>query len=61
MDWINFAQDRDTCLAVVNTVTNLSVPRNAGELVEQVSRLQFLKDSAPCTCLPWCAVCAACW
>jgi hypothetical protein len=39
MDWINFAQDRDRCLAAVNTVTNFSVPYDAGEFVEQVSSI----------------------
>ena len=26
MDWINLAQDRDICLALVNAVMNLRVP-----------------------------------
>ena len=26
MDWINLAQDRDKCLALVNAVMNLRVP-----------------------------------
>jgi len=26
MDWINLAQDRDKCLALVNAVMNLQVP-----------------------------------
>jgi hypothetical protein len=28
MDWINLAQDRDQCRALVNTVMNLRVPYN---------------------------------
>jgi hypothetical protein len=26
MDWIDLAQDRDKCMALVNTVMNLRVP-----------------------------------
>jgi hypothetical protein len=31
MDWIDMAQDRDQWSALVNTVLNLRVPKNAGE------------------------------
>jgi hypothetical protein len=33
MDWINLAQDRDRCRAVVNVVMNLQVPSNAGNFL----------------------------
>ena len=29
MDWIDLAQDRDMCLALLNAVIMLSVPQNA--------------------------------
>jgi peptide subunit release factor RF-3 len=30
VDWINLAQDRNNCRAVLNTVMNLRNPQNAG-------------------------------
>jgi hypothetical protein len=33
MDWIDVAQDRDRCRAVVNTVMNLRIPQNAGKFL----------------------------
>jgi hypothetical protein len=33
MDWIGLAQDRDKRLALVNAVTNLRVPQNAGNFL----------------------------
>jgi CRISPR/Cas system-associated protein Cas7 (RAMP superfamily) len=32
MDWIELAQDRDRCQALVNAVMNLQVRQNAGNL-----------------------------
>ena len=31
MDWIDVAQDRDRCRALVDAVMNLRVPQNAGD------------------------------
>ena len=33
MDWIDLAQDRDRCWALVSTVMNLRVPYNAGNFL----------------------------
>jgi hypothetical protein len=33
MDWIDLAQDRDQCRALVNMVMNLQVPENAGKFL----------------------------
>jgi hypothetical protein len=33
MDWINQAQDKDQWRALVNTVMNLRIPKNAGKFL----------------------------
>jgi hypothetical protein len=48
MDWIDLAQDRDQWWALVNTIMNLQVPQNAGEVLEWLHKWQLLKKgSAP--------------
>jgi hypothetical protein len=33
VDWMDVAKDRDQWMALVNTVSNLRVPRNAGKFL----------------------------
>lgn len=33
VDWINVAEDRDKCLALVNAVVNIWVTQNVGNLL----------------------------
>jgi len=33
MDWINVAEERDKCLALVSTVVNIWVTQNSGNLL----------------------------
>jgi hypothetical protein len=48
MDWIDLAQDRDQCRALVNTVMNLRVPYNAGKFLSSCINWRILKKgSAP--------------
>jgi hypothetical protein len=41
MDWIDLALDRDTWRAVVNTVMNLQVPKNAGNFLTSLGPVGF--------------------
>ena len=43
MDWINLAQDRDRCQAVVNVVMKLRVPSNAGNFLTSWEPVSFSK------------------
>jgi len=48
MEWIDLAQDRGKWRALVNTVMNLGVPQNCGQLlIGRGTRRLFQKDSAP--------------
>jgi len=46
MDWINLAQDRDKCQALVNAVLNLQVPQSVGNFFASWEPVSFSKDSA---------------
>jgi hypothetical protein len=41
MDWIDLAQDRDQCRALVNTVMNLLVPQYAGKFLSSCTTCDF--------------------
>ena len=41
MDWIDLAQDRDRCRALVNAVMNISVPENAGNFLTSREPVSF--------------------
>jgi hypothetical protein len=44
IDWIDLAQDRDRCRALVNSVLKLRVPKTAGKL----SSVQTTRDLSNC-------------
>jgi hypothetical protein len=41
MDWIDMAQDRDRCRALVSAVMNLRVPQNAGNFLTSLRPVSF--------------------
>jgi hypothetical protein len=41
IDWIDMAQDRDQWRALVNTVMNLQVPKNAGKFLSSCTIVSF--------------------
>ena len=45
MDWINVAQDRDRWRALVSTVMNLRVSKNAGNFLSSLGRDSFSGSS----------------
>jgi hypothetical protein len=49
MDWIDLNQDKDPCMAHVNTVMNIRVPYNSGIILSLCTTGSFLKASPPCS------------
>jgi hypothetical protein len=45
VDWIGLAEDRNTWRALVNSVLNLRVPRNAGKLSSGLTSSGFSTSS----------------
>lgn len=41
MDWINVAEERDKCLALVSAVVNIWVTQNAGNLLTRCETDSF--------------------
>jgi hypothetical protein len=46
MDWINMAEDREKCRALVNTVMNLRVPSKCWEVPEWLHDWQLLRKGS---------------
>jgi hypothetical protein len=47
MDWIDLVQDKDQCRALVNTVMNLRVPKNAGKFLSSCTIGDFSRRTQP--------------
>jgi len=48
IDWIDLAQDRDRCQALVKEVMNIHIPKNAGKFLTSCKPVNFSRRNLLC-------------